>query len=338
MPPIIESRFLRWACGLCGLALTAISVSLTATFGASISTNTALAVGIVSFLVGISPAILLSINPYAQQSNLIKWTRNAGIALLSIGVPFDVITNASTSAVDRTRDLSQATFQTASFSNVEKQIVATRKDIETWKANVADLKTKHSWAASATYDAKRVEVERLEQLAQAEGSKGRGGCGRLCRQYEAQAAAERAKLPALESKKDYTTRIAAAERKLANLLAERKATPPKVSSANEQNRRLASIFTAQEKPSAIVMFVVDNIVSIFVGLLITGFGMLFTTIGFLSGRGLDEIIGGTTTHAITAPAVARETTPPRPVPNQATVSITTIADLIRDNMQTARAT
>lgn len=331
--PIIESKFVRWACALCGLALTAISVSLTAAFGASISTNTAFAVGIISFLVGVSPTILLSLHYYAPHSTLIKYARNAGLALMCVAVPFDVITNASTSAVDRTRDLTQAKFETVNSVLIEKQIKATTADVATWKQNVEDLKTRNAWAASATFDAKRAEVEKLEALAKAEGSKARGGCGKLCRQYEAQAAAERAKLPVLEQRKDYTARIEAAERKLASLRAQLKATPPKVSAANEQNRRLASIVTASSTPSSIVMFIVDNIVSIIVGLLITMFGMFFTTVGFLSSQKLTDLV-----HGKSAPEpLSRSTavTPLQPAPvareTRSAIEIVRLSDLMTSN-------
>ena len=307
---MLESKFLNHLCKIAGVGLAITSLILTAQFGASISVGMMFALAVISIMASYLPAIMVEVYESGR-----RWPLWFGIPVALLVTVVDVTTNASTTGVYRTTDVTQATVQQTRYEDKRDAVASAKEEVALFTKLIDDLKAQNPWATSVSADGLRGEIPALEEAIRQEAN--RGGCGPKCLALKQQMADLQNRIGIAERLDEHTKRLEAARRGLEKAIAQSETTQQGESSVATQNFRLASLVTLSRDPSDDARHWTDMLLMAFLGMVVTFSSQFFNALGFVgprSGARLRERFAAPQKLAPVVPSLAEVHITPRTVP------------------------
>src|SRR5690606_5761655 len=137
---MLESKFLNHLCKIAGVGLAITSLILTAQFGASISVGMMFALAVISIMASYLPAIMVEVYESGR-----RWPLWFGIPVALLVTVVDVTTNASTTGVYRTTDVTQATVQQTRYEDKRDAVASAKEEVALVTKLIDDLKAQNPW-------------------------------------------------------------------------------------------------------------------------------------------------------------------------------------------------
>jgi hypothetical protein len=284
---MLESPFLTRICQIAGVVLAITSVLLTAQFGLSISLGMMAALAVVSFMASYLPAVMVEVYESGR-----RWLLYPGLVVAVLVTAIDVTTNASTTGVHKSSDVTQARVQTVKYTDTRDAVASAKDEVALFSKLIADLKEHNPWATSVSAEGLRGQIPALEEAIRQEAR--RGGCGPKCLALQKELAGLQERIGIAEKLDEHTRKLEAAKRGLERAIAGAAATRQGESAVETQNVRLASLFTLSRQPSEDAQHWTDQWLMVAIGLVITLASQFFNILGFVgprSGAALRNRIG-----------------------------------------------
>jgi len=287
---------------IAALACTVASAGLTAWFGINQSPYFVLAILLALFLVACSIA-----SDYINLFVVDAWRKRdwGTLGILSMGAVFvfslNLMSNLGSVGWQKEVTSTAARVHNTKVEDIRDGIASDESTLAVLRKQLASLHTQNGWAASAKADALREVLK--EKQAAADREAGRVRCGPKCEALKADVMSLQARIGTIEQRDSLTARIAATERAIATARAKFESKEVKVDAGNAQAGFFASLVAMDLQPSDTAQTWTSRGMSALLAFGLCLAPMLFSLLGWREAIG-----GGTTTHATTAPAVARETT------------------------------
>jgi hypothetical protein len=275
---MLETPFLKRMCQIAGVVLAITSLWLTAMFGLSISWGMMLALAVISFMASYLPAILVELS----ESGKHRWLVFAGMAVAVFVTAIDVTTNASTTGVHKSSDVTQATVQQAKYEDRRDAVATAKDEVALFKRLIDDLKAQNPWATSVSADGLKGQLPAIEEAVLQESK--RGGCGPKCLALKEKLADVQKQIGVAEKLDDHTKKLEAANRGLGKAVAEASVSKQGESAVETQNLRLASLFTLSREPSEAAQHWTDQWLMVAIGAVITFASQFFNILGWVGDR------------------------------------------------------
>jgi hypothetical protein len=291
------------------------SAALTFWFGLNQSDNILVLSGVSLFLVSCSFASdyiwLFVMDAYRSRD----WGMFAGLTAGAIFVlSINALSNIGSIGWQRDDQISKALHQ----KTVHEIKVDTTADHEAelalWREQEAKLMAEAPWAATVTATALRDAITRADKLAADEAS--RGGCGPLCRGYEAEGQKLRSQLAAVERKEDIEAKIAATQRLIEKARTKLAASDIKPVAVSSQANFLGGLFTASLAPDDTSVMWTNRGIGVWLALGLLFGPILFAVIGFsMHHEDIDPpLFGHTAREYRETKAIAHGVQPSSPTP------------------------
>lgn len=274
---MLESKYLNILCKVAGVGLAITSLILTATFGATISWGMMFALGVVSIMASYLPAIMIEVYESGR-----RWMIIPGAIVALLVTVIDITTNASTTGVYKTADVTQATVQQAKYTDRRDAVASAKEEVALFSKLIADLKEENPWATTVSADGLKGQLPALEEAIRQEAN--RGGCGPKCLSLKEQLADVQKRIGIAEKLDEHTRKLEAARRGLENAIAEASTSEQGESAVQTQNLRLASLLTLSREPSADAVHWTDQWLMVVIGIVVTFASQFFNALGFVGER------------------------------------------------------
>jgi hypothetical protein len=281
---MLESKFLTRICQIAGVVLAITSVLLTAQFGLSISFGMMAALAVVSFMASYLPAVMVEV--YESGRSWLVWP---GLLVCALVTVIDVTTNASTTGVHKSSDVTQAHVQQTKYEDNRANVAELQNKLKFLEERQKQLEGHAGWSGAKPAAAYAGEIE-ATRLAMEQEAK-RGGCGPKCLAIR-QKLAELEANQAVAAEHEKNARMLSATVEALKKTRDQAATVARGESAVEtQNLRLASLFTFSRSPSDDAQHWTDQILMVAIGLVITLASQFFNILGFVGPRSASALRG-----------------------------------------------
>lgn len=164
-------------------------------------------------------AVLSFVTAFLPEAAYTQWhegKKGVAICLAVLAVPLfpiEFVQHAAYTAGIRGHDLATTKVQNVKYDGAQEAVAEAKATLTMFTRRLADLETKAAWAASATADGLRANLDAAQTAIDIEAA--RGGCKDKCLALKKERASLEERIKVLEARDDYTAKITAAKNVIA---------------------------------------------------------------------------------------------------------------------------
>jgi len=201
MNPMDDIATIRRVALYLGLVALALAAAMSFSFGLSMSWKHAALLGLLTFAGSIVWPYIGHLKVSGMKAKALAFSA-AGVLFLAV----ELFSHVGFTNGQRTADVVTADVQNVAYDTKQESVKRNAKQLEDYKASLAELKAQNAWAATVTADALRAQIPAMD-LAIAQETK-RGGCGPKCLKLTQEKADVGAKIAIAEKAEDLSKQIA----------------------------------------------------------------------------------------------------------------------------------